>query len=73
MVTRYKNGSTPNGEILVKVADYFSCTVDYLLGHDAVYDSDSMKEDKATISAFAELSESDKKVVSAMIESLRKK
>lgn len=31
-VTAWKKGSVPNGEILVKIADYFNCSVDYLLG-----------------------------------------
>lgn len=30
-VTRWKNGATPNGEILKKLADYFGVTTDYLL------------------------------------------
>ena len=31
-VTAWKNGSVPKGENLVKIADYFDCSVDYLLG-----------------------------------------
>ncbi len=30
--TKWKNGSIPNGEALVKIADYLGCSVDYLLG-----------------------------------------
>lgn len=30
-VTRWKNGATPNGEILKKLSDYFGVTTDYLL------------------------------------------
>ena len=30
-VTAWKNGSVPKGEILVKIADYFDISVDYLL------------------------------------------
>lgn len=30
--TKWKAGAVPNGETLVKIADYFSCSVDYLLG-----------------------------------------
>lgn len=33
-VTKYKNGATPSGEILGKMADYFGCSVDYLLERD---------------------------------------
>jgi transcriptional regulator with XRE-family HTH domain len=30
--TKWKAGAVPNGETLAKIADYFSCSVDYLLG-----------------------------------------
>lgn len=30
--THWKNGTMPKGDILIKVADYFGCSVDYLLG-----------------------------------------
>lgn len=30
--TKWKNGAVPNGETLLKLADYFGCSVDYLLG-----------------------------------------
>ena len=33
ILTKWKNNSTlPNGETLIKLADYFNCSVDYLLG-----------------------------------------
>ena len=32
IATKWKNGSIPKGDILVKIADYFDCSVDYLLG-----------------------------------------
>lgn len=31
-ISRWKNGSTPKGEILNKFADYFGVSTDYLLG-----------------------------------------
>ena len=31
-VTKWKNGAMPCGEILVAIADFFECSVDYLLG-----------------------------------------
>lgn len=31
-ITKWKNGTIPNGETLIKIADYFDCSVDYLLG-----------------------------------------
>ena len=30
--TRWKQGAIPNGEALMKIADYFDCSIDYLLG-----------------------------------------
>lgn len=35
MVTKYKKGAVPSGDILVKVADYFGVSVDYLLGRES--------------------------------------
>ena len=34
MVTNWKNGRIPNGATLQKIADYFSVSVDELLGND---------------------------------------
>lgn len=31
-ISKWKNGTLPNGEILIKIADYLGCSVDYLLG-----------------------------------------
>ena len=30
--TKWKHGAIPNGEALTLIADYFDCSVDYLLG-----------------------------------------
>lgn len=30
--TKWENGAIPNGEALAKIADYFDCSIDYLLG-----------------------------------------
>jgi len=32
MVTKWKSGSIPNGETLIKISHYLGCSVDYLLG-----------------------------------------
>ena len=34
--TKWKKGAIPNGETLIKIADYLSCSVDYLLGRTPV-------------------------------------
>ena len=31
-ITQWKQGSIPSGESLAKIADYFDCSIDYLLG-----------------------------------------
>lgn len=30
--THWKNGTIPKGEVLIKLADFFDCSVDFLLG-----------------------------------------
>ena len=32
IITKWKSGGIPNGEMLIKLADYLDCSVDYLLG-----------------------------------------
>ena len=32
LITKWKSGFLPNSEILIKIADYFDCSIDYLLG-----------------------------------------
>ena len=32
VITKWKSGGLPNGEMLLKIADYLDCSVDYLLG-----------------------------------------
>ena len=32
VITKWKNGAIPNGDTLIKIADYLDCSVDYLLG-----------------------------------------
>lgn len=31
-ISRWRSGTLPNGEILIKIGDFFNCSVDYLLG-----------------------------------------
>lgn len=35
-LTKWKNGTMPNGEMLVKVANYFDVSIDYLLGRSSL-------------------------------------
>lgn len=32
ILTKWKKGTIPSGEMLIKLADYLDCSVDYLLG-----------------------------------------
>ena len=32
VITKWKNGTIPNGETLIRLADEFECSIDYLLG-----------------------------------------
>ena len=32
ITTKWINGAIPNGEILLKIADYFNVSIDYLMG-----------------------------------------
>ena len=34
IITKWKQGTIPSGEILIKISDYFDCSIDYLLGRD---------------------------------------
>ena len=45
MPTNWKKGQTPNGETLIKIADYFNVSVDFLLGR-----TNNVKEDERSIS-----------------------
>lgn len=62
-VTRWKQTeSTPNGDVLSKLADYLGCSVDYLLDRDAPAEA---KKDDSTeaLSSAASLSSSQKQLV----------
>ena len=48
-ITQWKNGSIPSGEKLVAIADYFGCSVDYLLGRDNKSSPSGLTENEQTI------------------------
>lgn len=69
-VSQWKNGAIPNGETLVKIANYFEVSIDFLLGisdlkripsgkDKKTYDSDDLK----IIDAFQSLTEDQKDIV----------
>ena len=55
VITKWKNGTIPNGDTLIKIADYLDCSVDYLLGRTdtpgktaASMDASSPNQEKLT-------------------------
>lgn len=64
--TYWKNGAIPKGETLLRIADNFNCSIDYLLGrtenpqsHTGGYDKLSDKEQRC-LNAFNNLLPDDK-------------
>lgn len=41
-IAKWKDGTIPTGETLIKLADYFDCSVDYLLGRSSKRHSDNL-------------------------------
>lgn len=55
-VTKWKNGSVPHNTTLLKIAEYFGVTVEYLLGEtDKKEKPSEQTEDDELVSEFAEL------------------
>lgn len=48
-ITQWKNGSIPSGEKLVAIADYFGCSIDYLLGREKKSSLPELTENEQTI------------------------
>ncbi len=85
-INNWKNGTIPNGETLMKLADFFDVSVDYLLGREnaqsnsnsipqnnIVDSSDGTKFDTTTTQvaeAFSNLSFSDKAKVMGLVAEL---
>lgn len=59
-ITQWKNGSIPNGETLIKLADYLDCSVDYLLGRTS---SSNLKLTINEKNSSPELSEDEQKMI----------
>lgn len=53
-VNKWRNGATPNGEILSSVAEYFGVSVDYLLGKTKIRNAPDKQspEDIAKVALF---------------------
>lgn len=59
--TKWKGGSIPNGETLIKIADYFECSIDYLLDR-----TDEPGIAKCKISGDISLTEEEREVLTLM-------
>ncbi len=69
--TKWKNGATPSGKSLQKVADYFHVSVDYLLGNEPAV---TPEEENAFMQLFSELTaEEQMEIVQRMLEMRNKK
>ena len=54
--TKWKNGSVPRNTTLLKIAEYFGVTVEYLLGETDIKEKPSeLTEDDELVAEFAEL------------------
>lgn len=78
-VAKWKQGGTPNGTTLAKMAKYFGVSVDYLLGNEEkpaaeAGDKDVLDEvDVAFYGEYRELTEEDKDVVRDMVRVMRER
>lgn len=45
-VTKWKNGTIPDSDTLLKIADYFGVTTDYLLGHEQSEEEPTTREEE---------------------------
>lgn len=73
IITKWKtSGTLPNGETLKKLANYFGCSVDYLLGlsDNAEKSSSVSEEDRQLLSLFHKLDEKDQYKALGYIDSL---
>ena len=50
-IANWKAGSIPNGETLMKIADYFHVSVDYLLGRTDESEKEETSHNPVTVSA----------------------
>ena len=57
----------PTYDILMKICDYFSVSVDYMLGHS---DSMFLADEKQVVEYYRKLRESDKLLINALLKSM---
>ena len=63
-----KNKSTPNYDLLKKIADYFNVTTDYLLGHKDLQNEELNEDEINLLTAYRQLNDNDKQLTKSMLE-----
>lgn len=73
-INKYENHNIePDIETLIRIADYFHVSVDYLIGHYTKEVNDSLnEEDKFFLSSFRDLDPIQKEAVKTVIKSYKK-
>ena len=66
-----KNNSSPNYELLNKIANYFNVTTDYLLGREEKAPPPLSLEQRNLLSGFDELNEAGQNTLMAVLSGLR--
>jgi len=70
-ISKYENGSSiPSGDVLMRAADYFCVTTDYLLGRGESSESPNSKKKHLTVPE--ELTEDDVEIVEGVIRALQR-
>lgn len=72
IVTRWKNGGGITDATAAKIAEYFSVSVDYLLGNEDEKKPDGQKAIGLWDTGYADLTSENKKVVDGLIATLLK-
>ena len=71
-----KNTAFPSLPVLMNLADFFKCNIDYLIGRTndpAMYDNYKKEEVKAIIKMIEELTNEEKEFVNALLKEINKK
>ncbi len=71
-INKYENQSVePEIAVLIKIADYFSVSVDYLIGRTSSPDfnvSSLTKDEKNLLSSYMHLNKNDKEIIKLVLE-----
>lgn len=67
VVTKWKNGCLPNGETIVKIAEYFNVSADYLLTGKISY-NELNKQEQEILCLYRKLPESGKERILGYID-----